>query len=90
MPVTFVGGIKTVLISFIEQFPDFSLSVINKHTVYFPKLLSTKSFIARHVTLKPLYLVLSACINYTYSIDVLLGQLVVNDHAYPFPVPLME
>lgn len=39
MPVTFVGGIKTALISFIEEFPDFSLSVNNKHTVYFLKLL---------------------------------------------------
>lgn len=27
MPVTFVGGIKTALISFIEEFPDFILSV---------------------------------------------------------------
>lgn len=58
MPVTFVGGIKTALISFIEQFPDFSLSVINKHTVYFLKLLSTKTFIALRVTLKHLYLVM--------------------------------
>lgn len=36
MPVTLVGGIKTVLISCIEEFPDFSLFVSNKDTVYFP------------------------------------------------------
>lgn len=58
MPVTFVGGIKTALISFIEEFPDLACVSETKTQCISLILLDNSSFMAQpvtleHVSLKP-------------------------------------